>query len=504
MVRKAKALSHFGSLMLLLVLNLQVRAQLPQKGNNAVWNGHVSPSAAYIDASPFYSGSGLDICQVLSNILTCTTQQCTPGYVPYPSSGAVIDARGIIVQKTLLPLACSTNPFSGVTYPSTVLLPATRIAIQTTWTLPSNTRIIGGGHGVTQLEIPTSGFPGTVMIQMCPGTVACTGVAIEHLRLIGQDLNHNSYAIDGIDNIYAQDGSYVNDVAFAKFGALSMTGTIVSECSHSGGTVNGLCVGPNATYSGPYTNLGFSGSSNCASNTDMCLPTACAKIQAQTRGLHGITCTGPAHAVTDGANWPRAAIYLDSYNTTVENVHVEGFFDAVVLGDYADGECGKVSGDLVSNITGASGAGQVQNTVHICNPQSQKTFTGACTAGACTPSILTLNTIAIHQVLSNGGGSGGFVASTVQDDNMPWQSAVNASGSQAYVGLYETGNSFTIGSVTAYSRLTTSSGSTIPTWGAGSGAVSGPCANGSVYSNTSTTSGATIYVCSGGSWAPVK
>jgi hypothetical protein len=35
----------------------------------------------------------LDICQVLKNILSCSTTHCTTGYVEYPANGAVVDAR---------------------------------------------------------------------------------------------------------------------------------------------------------------------------------------------------------------------------------------------------------------------------------------------------------------------------------------------------------------------------------------------------------------------------
>jgi hypothetical protein len=77
----------------------------------------------------------------------------------------------------------------------------------------------------------------------------------------------------------------------------------------------------------------------------MCQQTACVKIQAQTRGLHNLTCTSNSNTANQGGGeWPSAAIYLDSYNTTIENVHVEGFYDAIVVGDFADGQGGTSRG----------------------------------------------------------------------------------------------------------------------------------------------------------------
>jgi hypothetical protein len=116
-------------------LDAQDPAALGQEGNNAVWNGsRIAPSTAYVDASRFYASSGLDICQVINNILRSAS-----GYGTYPLNGTVVDARGIIAAKAQLPLPCAINPFSGVgaTTPSTILLPGTRIAIQTTWVYPA-------------------------------------------------------------------------------------------------------------------------------------------------------------------------------------------------------------------------------------------------------------------------------------------------------------------------------------------------------------------------------
>ena len=67
---------------------------------------------------------------------------------PIRPSGAVVDARGILPDPNIsVFLGCSSNPFSGVTVPSTILLPATNIQIAAMWTLPSNPTLIGEGAG---------------------------------------------------------------------------------------------------------------------------------------------------------------------------------------------------------------------------------------------------------------------------------------------------------------------------------------------------------------------
>ena len=72
-------------------------AQLASPGNNAVYNssGSVVLSPSFIDASVFVGtgqGQGSDICDVLFKILSGDPNFFKNGY---PSTGAVIDARGI-------------------------------------------------------------------------------------------------------------------------------------------------------------------------------------------------------------------------------------------------------------------------------------------------------------------------------------------------------------------------------------------------------------------------
>jgi hypothetical protein len=139
------AVGLFGSLALL-PPNLSAQGCSPKQGEPVIYgssqcSGASFGSTAYIDASIFYhSGNYGDLCGTLNSILLGKT---TPAY---PTAGAVIDARGILQPPTQIPptyITCTSNPFSGVTVPSTILLPGTNIQISQAWTLPSNTHIIG-------------------------------------------------------------------------------------------------------------------------------------------------------------------------------------------------------------------------------------------------------------------------------------------------------------------------------------------------------------------------
>jgi hypothetical protein len=495
-----------------LLVTFAARLAAQNGGDNAISSdalGTIAASTAYIDASPYYWAlSTLDICAAINQVLTSTN---------YPPNGAVVDARGILVgYGANPPLECATNPFSGVTKPSTILLPAISIQISVPWQLPGNTRVVGEGPGVTTLEIPAgSVFPvNHAMIEMCP-TSACTGVSIEHLKVAAQPVQGTATSqipADGIDNCGAGDGSYVDDVYISGVGAITSTGAITNPCSGTVGTVNSLYIGPGAAYSGPYTNIDAPSSALCSGLT--CLSTACVKIQAQTRGVHGITCT----AVSNNSTYPQAAIYLDAYGNTIEDVHVEGFYDGVVVGDNADAEnVAHVSGNRLSNIVGAFGSGFLQNTIHICK--------GGLASHACAGTTgEAVDNLVILQALSKGSPTnvpGANFASTILDDTSG-QPAINLSGNPAWVGLYVLGGQVTGGgSFLGYSRFTTAPGpytttnntntTLSPTWGVG-GALSVnnqneiTCSNpGAIYSNPGGSSGSlnTIYVCSGGHWVGI-
>ncbi|HSZ00508.1 MAG TPA: hypothetical protein VK788_13500 [Terriglobales bacterium] len=214
-------------------------------GNNAVYNSTngVTFSTSFIDASMFLSPNstlGRDVCDAIYRLLSGF-----PGFPPYPSTGAVIDARGISGATNLTCTHGSpwTEGSNTVTVPSTILLPAGTIIIPATWVLPNYTRLVGAGDALDYLSTGTvsvgttlqaclpsvnhcsSSFSGSDMIdlgtsQLCPASV-CNSVSVENLTLdgLGQSLN-------GIVNTSAKTGSHVDHVSlFQLLGTgLSLSG----------------------------------------------------------------------------------------------------------------------------------------------------------------------------------------------------------------------------------------------------------------------------------------
>ena len=474
-------------------------------GNTGVYNqssnsAPVAYSPAYVDASAiyYYENSqvvtGVDFCTIINNILTSAA-----GYPPFPPQGAVIDARGILNLPTsnghggyfTNPLQCLENPFKGITQPTkaALLLPAATISIQFPWVIPSETRIIGAGRNATTLaldqQFSTSdglnafiemGSPGTASAPgACGTTNVCTGISIEHLTVSTNYTNGNvaSSYYHAIYNNDAQDASYVDDVVITA-GQTSSTATTGPSVT------TGLLIGPGANYSGPYTNIDFVGSKACSGNT--CAPTACVQIQAQTRGLHGITCTV---TTTQASGQPRAAIYLDSYNDTISDVHSEGSYDGIVVGDYFDlqplpggaAAAPKITASTISNVTIGYGAGPSLQAVHICNPALASSSTTACTQNMSGK----VSDVTLSQIQSNGTNNFTTVR-PIADDLTGTLFA--QSGNQQFVVKYVVGEPVTVNtSVTGYTRLTTSP--TLPNWGIGDAPISGACNNpGGIYSHT--------------------
>ncbi len=453
------------------------------QGNSAVYqgSGEIAGSSASIDASVF---PGADVCAKINAVLTSTSPA-------YPARGAVIDARGIVTPASALNCT-SGSPWQGTPPaagwpPATILLPPVSITIHTTWVLPNGTRIVGERRNTTTL-MPATDMPnGSTMVQMgssssavCPtlaGAPVCRGVGLQYVTFDGENRNPPAGApISGIDNEFSQDLSYVDHVDF-RF----LEGT-------------GIQVGPGAANSGPYSNLIFAAGGAYQGETTQ---TACVVFQTSTRGLHGITCT--ANGV------PYAAVHLQAGNNTVENIHVEGFVDGVVIGDSAASGA-KVGGNLLMSIDAGHGGntGPVANVVHICNPENPASGT-ACSAGDWSISdLMALGITAEFGTVSS--------PIAIQDD-LTDATLLTSQTSATDVALYVLGEPFAIGSDTGFSRFTstfvTSQGQPVATWGAGAlGSVElpTPCATGSVFSNTSSSLGSnhTLYVCVGKTnWEPV-
>jgi len=221
-------------------------AQQNAQGKNALCTTapNCSPTVAttaFIDASVFLNPGvqGKDLCDTIFGILTSAFGNT------YPTTGAVVDARGISGSALTCTLGSPWTESTSVIVPSTLLLPAGTILIPSTWVLPPNTHVIGQGDNIssgTTLQACKSSvngcsFTGTAMIQfgassLC--TTTCTGIAVEDLNLDGQ-----GQAINGIVNGFSQDLSYVDHVSLYQ-----ILGT-------------GLSITGNANNSGPYSNITF-------------------------------------------------------------------------------------------------------------------------------------------------------------------------------------------------------------------------------------------------------
>jgi hypothetical protein len=392
-----------------------------QQGDNAVCNSSSPPtgikcSPAVIDASVITGSPSNDLCGKIFTIMNATAY-----------TGAVIDARGVTALSCAIGVSPWTNGTVVVSKPSRILLPAGTISITVPWVLPKNTRITGEGRANTTISPSYStGSIITMGDATCIFNNSCFNISIEDLTL-----NGNNSAVDGIDNNAAQELSYVNNVSLTQ-----IEGTGLSIMS---GTLS-------PANSGPYSNIYFTAGSSAGSST------ACARIsQVNTRGIHGITCSA-ANGTT-----PLAAIYLDGNSNTIEDFHVEGFQDGILVGDSEPTES-----NVLVNINGANGAGPVNNVIHISgnNPSSDLAILGVRSSGAYY---------------------------TIQDD------LTTTTLADAAVAIYTLGEP--VGSITgAYSRFTTSPSA--QTWGAGNGVPSGPCAIGSLYSNkAASNSNNTLYIC---------
>src|ERR1700685_1958324 len=445
------------------------------QGQDAVYNssGQVTNSPAFIDASQFANSPPTkNFCTVLNWVLN-------PSNGILPSTGAVIDARGL-PGATGTSMTCTISPWgSGSNYlsvPSTILLPATGgatpnpiiIPNSSPWILPANTHLIGEGDG-----IPSTGFtPGTTiqagtgfsgsMIQFgsssCPQVSyvpICTGISVGNLTLDGQ-----GQSINGITNGFSQDLTSVNHVRLYQ---ILGTGLLIQSSGQS-----------SSTNSGPYSNITFATGGYAGISS-----TVCAQIinATSTHGIHSLSCASGSEDLD-----AKVAVLLDSSNNSIEDVRIVGFYDGIRVGAN-----GNASSNVLVNIIGdtAPTGPTPINIVHITN--SGYTVSDLSVMGA-----------------NNAGGSTGTV--TIQDDLTGTQLKDTS------VGIYPLGESADGG----YSRYTTSPNATSWAVGANSPSTSSACSRGSLYSciggSSSCTSGSISYALwacalnSSGSlqWVPVK
>jgi hypothetical protein len=455
-------------------------------GKKAVWNSIVTPSTVWVDASAWWTSGVPDLCSYIS------TKILTSNYNTAFPNGTVIDARGLVIKNTAT--TCAVDPFSALTAPppsTTILLPSGYIDITVPWTIPNNTRIVGDEQG-TRIR---ANFDGPYMIEMggteptsqtnlCPSNI-CTSVGLEHLFLDGSlVVNGVPYLVGGIDNKYSQAGSYVNDVNL-----WSLAGT-------------GLSIGTGATNSGPYSNISYVASTDAKADCqagDNC--PVCIDLEAQTQGVHGLTCNGNGSTVSN----PHAGIYVNASNNSIEDVHIESFWDGIEVGNLS----GTVANVLLSNITGTTTGtrGFTTNTVHLCgaNPWNSLSF------GNCGGSHGTVTDITVLHAVNSSGPKTTTVADDVsQNAIVSCNTTTPGCANPLSTAIYALGEPDG-GTTAAYSKFTSSPStrngdyqnnppsSDTPTWGFGNklpptGAECSPV--GAIYSQTTTTtSPKLVYVC---------
>jgi hypothetical protein len=459
-------------------------SQTPAQGNKAVIDssGGPTPSTIWIDASAWWDESTTtnpDLCNILNTIIAL---QISGG----STVGVVIDARGLYNSFLTSPaVACTGTPFptSASSFAMTILLPSATIPMSSTWIVPNNTRLVGEGQN-TNL-VAESGFTGTgYMIEMgasslcsaVSGSSVCTSVGIEHLLLS----DPHQTGVGGIDNQFSTNSSYVNDVNLDSF--------------------NNIGLNLSAPDSGPYSNVTFSSAPAGSPNGPG--PT-CVYIGAQTLGVHGVTCTGNS---TTGIGVPDggvAGIYVNASNNTIEDIHLEAFWNGIEIGNIASGTVANV---LVSNVTGSkSGMGcgtgtkcQVTNIVHVCGPDPANS-SDICLAAT---SLTKTQDVSLFNILGLSGSTD--IIASVRDDatataivrcaacEQPLSTAIYALG-EPYAGGYPRLATNPSSPGTNYDTTSTF----VPTWSEGSSSLVGDsCITpGAIYSNTSGGSMTSIFVC---------
>ena len=186
----------------------------------------------------------------------------------------------------------------------------------------------------------------------------------------------------GIFDQFAGPSSFVNEVRMQD---LNETGLMIATDG-----------------SGPYTNITYIAVSGSCSGMNFASP-RCVDIEAQTQGLHGITCLGDQQtAATTGGGGP--GIVVNASNNSIKDAHVEAFWDGVAIADPAStSSLGNIN---VSNIYGGhsnncgSTAGFVTNVVHLCGPNAKQEACHSASGAVTNVTILqaanekpTLNTV---------------------------------------------------------------------------------------------------------------
>jgi len=218
-----------------------------------------------------------------------------------------------------------------------------------------------------------------------------------------------------------------------------------------------------------------------------------------------------------------AGIIVNAGNNSIEDVHVESYWDGIQVGPSPPQNSPVVANVLISNVTGGTTGnatgGATTNTVHLCgaNPWDSTDF------GSC-PNHGTLKDIIILQTMNDEVSTQytPFTIRTTVADDVSKNAIVGCQASKhpgcptpISTAIYVLGEADG-GPATAYSKFSSSpatpngnysvKSSFVPTWGAGTLTPNTKCSPvGAIYSQTNA-SGKSVYVCTpqqGGQWATI-
>jgi hypothetical protein len=437
-------------------------------------------SIAPVDASQL---PGTDICTQIQNSFQA--------YLSIRNTyGIVVDARGINPGTTQVCTggALGGNPWANWgtikpgSLPSVVLLPAGIIQISKTWVMPQLARLVGEGPGLTILQATTnlsemidmgpssaSNSPSFCALDPNNGASDCPGVAIEHLGLDGN--SSNVTVTNGIVNYYAQELSYVDDVAFSNIKGTALSLTVPQ--AQDGNWQN----------SGPYSNLTMSNVGTCVNITgSSTFPFL------ETRGIHGLNCS------TSNSSTSQAAIYVDGPGNSLEDISLQNngaITDGILIGDSHAAQ-----NNVLFNIRGSG----FTNLIHISSSHSSTQVN--CPAPPTIPA--TAYNVCDITIMGVTNGTTGSGITTLNDE------VGGASLTDANLGMYILGEPVQYGdsngkndNFLGYAHFTTSPN--WPTWVVGSTQTTGSSCPGlgSLFSATSGSSG-TLWECDSSGWQLVK
>jgi hypothetical protein len=447
-------------------------------GFNAVYCGTATQgSYAMVDANQFSGGT--DICLRIKNAFSAGYLSTSTLY------GILVDARGVTPMSGTVQYSCSVNPWgstwyqhSGTTWilPSVVLLPSGVISTTAKWIMPANSELIGEGSSTTILQAASAitdmidmGKADTSFCNSSAGSsYNCPRVRIEHLGLDGNSQNVN---VNGIVNYYAQELSYVQDVAFTniKLTALTLWGNINLQDNYA------------SNNSGPYSGLTMTSVGTCLSIDGTY----------DTRGVHGLNCS------TSGTS-SSAAIFLDGYNNSLEDITLSGSNSNGIL----VGSRNAAQNNLLFNISGSG----FSNLINFSNATGSGNCPAITKAGSTSYNVCDITVIGI-----TNGKSG---TNTIYDQvsNCPVSCGSPVALTDSSLGLYILGEPVQYGDSNGtndhflgYSHFTTS-----PNWSSWIvGTTSSPsgCGTtvsiGSLYSATSGSNG-TLWECESSGWVKVE